>query len=186
LRHRRLLAVLTASVSLALPASAQAEVPEAQATAACPAAASEPVAGELRKARKATLCLVNLERKAHGLRPLRENRRLRKAARRHSRAMVRRKFFDHVAPTGATLLKRVRSAGYLRGARSYTVGENIGWGGGHYATPLSMHRAWMRSPGHRENLLRPTFREIGIGIAAGVPVGGGSGATYTQNFGSRA
>ena len=44
----------------------------------------------------------------------------------------------------------------------------------------------MESAGHRENILRPSFREIGIGIELGVPAGGGgSGATYTADFGAR-
>jgi uncharacterized protein YkwD len=42
----------------------------------------------------------------------------------------------------------------------------------------------MHSPGHRSNMLRPSFRDIGIGIAMGTPFGG-SGATYTTDFGVR-
>ena len=46
----------------------------------------------------------------------------------------------------------------------------------------------MASPGHRANILRGAFREIGIGIAPGAPVAGLSGAgavTYTNEFGAR-
>ena len=43
---------------------------------------------------------------------------------------------------------------------------------------------WMRSPGHRANILSPTFRAIGIGIANGTP-SRDSGATYTTDFGRR-
>jgi uncharacterized protein YkwD len=45
----------------------------------------------------------------------------------------------------------------------------------------------MRSPGHKSNILRRQFREIGIGIAIGAPVdmGGLDGATYTADFGVR-
>ena len=45
----------------------------------------------------------------------------------------------------------------------------------------------MDSPGHRANILRRQFREIGIGIALGAPVGAGGlhGATYTADFGVR-
>ena len=46
----------------------------------------------------------------------------------------------------------------------------------------------MESPGHRANILRAEFREIGIGIAHGVPptlLPGERGATYTTDFGSR-
>jgi uncharacterized protein YkwD len=45
----------------------------------------------------------------------------------------------------------------------------------------------MRSPGHKANILRRQFREIGIGIALGAPedVDGQPGATYTADFGVR-
>ena len=43
----------------------------------------------------------------------------------------------------------------------------------------------MSSPGHRENILRPQFREIGIGIALGAAGAGADGATYTADFGAR-
>ena len=46
-------------------------------------------------------------------------------------------------------------------------------------------RAWMASPGHRANVLRRSFRELGIGIAAGMPTDPASGATYTADYGAR-
>ena len=86
--------------------------------------------------RSATLCLLNAERAKRGLAPLTANAQLGKAAQNHSRAMVRERFFDHISPGGSTLLSRVRrGTGYLRGARSYALGENIAWGSGDYATP---------------------------------------------------
>lgn len=184
MRLRRSVPFVAVLLALAAPAAARADVSEAHAASACPGATQEPAPGALRKARKATICLLNLERRAQGLRRLRSNRQLTRAARRHSRAMIERKFFDHVAPSGSTLLSRIKSAGYLRRARTYSVGENLGWGGGTLSTPLEMHRAWMRSPGHRENLLRPYYRQVGIGIVSGTPAGV-AGATYTQNFGRR-
>ena len=50
---------------------------------------------------RATLCVLNAERARHDLRPLRLNRRLSRAARRHSRAMARRRFFSPTSPGGA-------------------------------------------------------------------------------------
>jgi uncharacterized protein YkwD len=46
-------------------------------------------------------------------------------------------------------------------------------------------KAWMHSPGHRANVLKPGFRELGVGVVARVPVGGAAGATYTVDFGVR-
>jgi uncharacterized protein YkwD len=56
------------------------------------------------------------------------------------------------------------------------------------STPREVVAAWMASKGHRANVLRRSFREIGIGIEIGTPVELGpavSGATYTADFGVR-
>jgi uncharacterized protein YkwD len=133
---------------------------------------------------RATLCVLNAERARHDLRPLKLNRRLSKAARRHSRAMARKHFFSHTSPGGATFVDRIRRAGYLAGARSWSIGENIAYGSGNLGAPRAIGTAWMNSPGHRANILSRSFRAIGIGIAAGTPFGRG-GATYTTDFGRR-
>jgi uncharacterized protein YkwD len=134
--------------------------------------------------RRATLCLLNTQRAAHGLSPLRLSSELSTAARRHSLAMVSKRFFSHTSPGGATFLDRIKATGYLSGARSWNVGENIAYGSGRLSTPRAITRAWMNSPGHRANILSSAFRAIGIGIVSGTPVGGG-GATYTTDFGRR-
>ena len=176
LRRRTTRAVAIAVLALlAAPAS----------SAACPGAGTVPTADGVDAARGAVLCLLNHERARHGLRPLRRNGDLRQAAGRHSRDMASRNYFSHVSPGGSDQVDRIRAAGYLRGARRWTAGENIAWGTGGQATPASIVAAWMASPGHRANLLRPGFRHVGIGIAAGVPVSSArTGATYTTNFGA--
>jgi uncharacterized protein YkwD len=155
------------------------------AVAACPGEHGLPAADTTGQARKATLCLLNAERRRHGAPRLRQNARLRRAATRHSRAMVRERFFSHVAPSGSTMVGRIVTAGYRRWA---SLGENIAWGSGSLAAPAAVVRSWMDSPGHRANLLDPRFREIGIGIVPGAPrtlPAGQSGATYTTDFGVR-
>lgn len=133
---------------------------------------------------RATLCVLNNERSKQGLAPLRLNRKLSKAASRHSRAMARRRFFSHTSPDGTDFVERIRRTGYLTGARSWAVGENLAYGSGDRATPRSIGNAWMDSPGHRANILSTSYRAIGIGIALGTP-SGGAGATYTTDFGRR-
>ena len=133
---------------------------------------------------RATLCVLNAERARHNLRPLRLNRKLSAAARRHSRAMARKRFFSHTSPGGASFVDRIRRTGYLSGARSWHIGENIAYGSGSRSTPRSIGTAWMNSPPHRANILSSSFRSIGIGIASGTPSGDG-GATYTTDFGRR-
>jgi|SRR5918996_4388079 uncharacterized protein YkwD len=168
---------LAAALALALVAAPAA-------SAACRNAGATPENATQRTLVRATLCVLNAKRASHDLNALRLNRRLSTAARRHSRAMVRERFFSHDSPNGASFVDRIRATGYLEGAQSWRLGENIAYGSGSRATTRSIARAWMNSPGHRANILSEAFREIGIGIASGTPVGT-SGATYTTDFGRR-
>lgn len=152
----------------------------------CASASLAPAKVRAQATANATLCLLNVERKRHGLRPFVANSRLSRAARRHSADMASRNYFDHNTLGGGDFLGRIRRAGYLSGARRWTAGENIAWGSGVSSTPAAIHRSWMTSPGHRANILSPAFREIGVGIVHGTPLRGGrGGATYTTNFGAR-
>jgi uncharacterized protein YkwD len=141
----------------------------------------------LRLIRAAVLCLVNRERAAHGERPLRPNRRLRRAAQGHSVSMANEDYFEHVGPRGQTPLARMRSVGYIPSARvGYAVGENIAWGTQWLATPKAIVASWMRSPGHRANILDARFRDTAIGVSSRPPAAfahGQPGAIYTQDFG---
>ncbi len=56
------------------------------------------------------------------------------------------------------------------------VGENIAWGVGPRRSAAALVAAWMRSPGHRANLLRGGFRRVGLG-AVTTTFGGYDGAT---------
>jgi uncharacterized protein YkwD len=132
----------------------------------------------------AVLCLVNAERRRHGLRALKNNARLRRAADRHSSDMVRRHYFDHRSPSGGDVVARARSARYIRSSGSWQVAENIAWGSGRLGTPTAIVRAWMNSAGHRANILRGSLREAGVGVSARTP-SGGRGGTYTMVFGRR-
>ena len=135
-------------------------------------------------ARRALLCLLNKTRRAHGLRRLRANPRLRRAAERHSQSMVALRYFSHVNPGGLSPLDRMLRTGYLRGARTYVCGENLGYGQGASSSPRKMMRAWMNSTLHRANILTGSFREIGLGVVPGIPGRArASGGTYTTVFG---
>ncbi len=139
-------------------------------------------------AEAATLCLLNANRRAKHLAPLRPNDALRRAAIRHSRDMVTRHFFAHVNPDGLDASARIAQSGYAIGPGGGTTGENLAFGEESQSTPAVIVDGWMHSPGHRRNILRPAFREIGIGIAP-EPVKRtqpqNEGATYTTTFGAR-
>jgi uncharacterized protein YkwD len=168
--------------AIGLLAAAVVAIGAAPAAAACRGSAAHPTSARISTVNGATLCLLNAERTKRGLAPLKENAKLDRASVGHSRDMVRRKYFEHGDFAG-----RIKHSGYLRGASSWGIGENIAWGGGSYSTPRSIVNMWMHSPGHRANILNKRFKEIGIGIARGAPEGGqGSDAgTYTTDFGFR-
>ena len=97
--------------------------------------------------------------------------------------MVAQRFFDHQSPAGQDVVDRARDAGYVKPRRTWTVAENLAWGSGTLATPRSIVRQWMQSPGHRANVVKRAYREIGVGVVTGVPSDRGAGATYTADFG---
>jgi uncharacterized protein YkwD len=136
---------------------------------------------------RAVVCEINRVRSGHGLHRVQANRDMEQAARRHTLEMVRRNFFSHESPGGATPADRLRRSGYLRSRTGWHVGETIAWGTGPLSTPAAIVRAWMHSPGHRRILLTPDFRNIGVGAVAGLPVTGQRyrGGTYTADFGVR-
>ncbi|MFE4257562.1 sigma-70 family RNA polymerase sigma factor [Streptomyces sp. NPDC056883] len=119
------------------------------------------------------ISLVNSERAKAGCGPLKEDAQLRTAAQGHSDDMARRDFFSHTNPDGADPGKRTTAAGY----RWSTYGENIAKG---QRTAAQVMDSWMKSQGHRENILNCSFKDIGVGIHQGA-----DGPWWTQNFGAR-
>ncbi|MEV6651985.1 sigma-70 family RNA polymerase sigma factor [Streptomyces sp. NPDC051219] len=119
------------------------------------------------------IALINKERAKKGCGPVRSNKRLKKAALRHSKDMAARDFFDHTNPDGVDPGERITAAGY----EWSTYGENIARG---QRSPAQVMDAWMDSPGHRANILNCSFEEVGIGIHRG-----SGGPWWTQAFGAR-
>ncbi len=142
-----------------------------------------PTAANLKQVRTAILCLTNRDRAERGRAPLVENARLRTAAVGHSDDMVHGQYFAHTTPDGAGFVDRIVVARYVHRSDGWALGENLAWGTGNRGTPAGVHAAWMRSSGHRSNILKASYREIGIGVRPGVPQDPGMGATYTNDFG---
>jgi uncharacterized protein YkwD len=179
LSRRRVATLIATAAALALatPAGAQA--------ADCGAAAdSVPDASNLTQVGQATLCLLNNERGAQGLRPVTEAPGLTQPSLAYSARMVAESFFAHESPDGGTLVDRLTAVGYIAADGDWTVGENIAWGQGELSTPRSIVAAWMASPGHRKNILTGEFTEIGLGVVTGTPGDTSWGATYTTDFGA--
>lgn len=155
----------------------------ASAGAACPSESAVPTQLSIQEARDSLTCLINEERAINGLSLLTVNISLQQAAQHHSKAMNKRSFFGH-----RSMLKRIRRAGYARGASAWRVGEVIGWGKGESGSPKSIVSAWMQSQAHRETLLLPAFHEMGVGVVKGSPRSRkrrSGAAIYTVDFGSR-
>jgi uncharacterized protein YkwD len=174
------LAVATAMVSLAL--SARPGI--APATAACHHTRAHPHDVPLYKVRKAITCLINRKRAKRDRHLLDPSRRLRLAARNHTKTMLAQDCFRYRCNGEKSLSRRVKRSGYTRGRRSWGFAENLGYEN----TPRQMVARWMHSIYNRRNLLNRDFRDIGVGVGWGAPVAGRDDskfATYTIVFGWR-
>lgn len=128
--------------------------------------------------------LVNAERVKNGLKPFKYSGKLSAIARAHSRDMASRNYTSHITPEGLNPSDRAKKAGYniikkkKNGYRT-GVGENIheSWAekevngkampylpGADDAAKKAVD-GWMKSPGHRENILNPDYTLAGIGVA---------------------
>ena len=122
---------------------------------------------------RSLLDAVNDARAAHDLRPLQVDPTLVRAARAHSASLLRDDVFTH----GAFAARLAR-----HGARGPAFGENLAWGTGSLASASSIVRAWLDSPGHRANLLRPGWSRIGIGSRVGSFLGYEGATVVTADF----
>jgi uncharacterized protein YkwD len=146
--------------------------PPAEASRACPsprAVLARTAAGA--HVERAVVCLVNRVRRRAGLRPLRVNRCLDRLAERHARDMVARSYFAHSSASGRSLAQRAQAFGYAARSPRWVVGENLAWGAGPAGRARWVVRAWMRSPGHRQNILTRRFRHVGVAAVRGTPIG---------------
>ena len=119
---------------------------------------------------KVMFALVNKERVEFGAKPLVWNENLAKIGRNHSKDMFKRGYFSHFSPEGKDVGNRLDEAGI-----DYTAaGENLALA----PTVSRAHTGLINSPGHRRNILDPSFGEIGIGVVDG----GVYGKMFTQVF----
>jgi uncharacterized protein YkwD len=133
--------------------------------------------------REAVGCAVNAIRSEQRLATLLPSATLALAAQRHGTDMVTRRYFAHVSPSGGTIEKRARRAGYMRGP-CWVVGEDLGWAVPASASAQAVVDAWMDSPSHRAIILDPEFRHMGLAVIAGAPAGDGAGATFVLDAGA--
>ncbi len=164
-------------------ASAKPKAKTSQAPITCQNTDLMPTPDNVELVRAAILCLHNQIRSQNNLPLLKDNAKLRKAANSHSSAMVNEGYFDHTSPDGDSFVDRIIGAGYAKRNDGWTLGENIAWGTGDLSSAKGVMDAWMNSAGHKANILKKAYREVGIGIRIGVPSDEGVGATITADFG---
>jgi uncharacterized protein YkwD len=190
--HARVRCAKRNSARASLPAVSWPPAPRVKAPAAiavgpCVGIVDVPTAANIAEVQAATLCLVNTVRARFGLRPLADNATLDAVALAHSRDMVASDYLDHTSPGGETVLARDTAGGYLAGASTWTLGENLAAGTQELTTPLATVIGWFWSPEHRANMLSADYRDSGIGVVAGAPAKLSTdhpAATYTQEFGA--
>jgi len=102
--------------------------------------------------------LVNIERSKKGLQTLKSNWEIARVARYKSQDMINKKYFSHTSPTYGSPFKMMETFGI----RFSAAGENIAYG---QRTPKEVMNGWMNSPGHRANILSPSYTNIGCGLA---------------------
>ena len=112
--------------------------------------------------------LTTVERNNHELLGLMWDEQLQQIARQHSRDMAQHNYFDHDNPVGDGPTERGLKAGYsCRNGIYVGLAENIYLSTAVFLQPRGAVEGWMNSPGHRDNMLRPMHRRIGVGIAEG-------------------
>jgi uncharacterized protein YkwD len=113
--------------------------------------------------RTAILMDLNQIRRSHGLAPLTFSRALTAAASQHSSEMLALGYFAHNSYDGLTYWRRIEGFYPLIPGADWAVGENLLWTPGDIDARAAV-TAWMKSPEHRQNILLPKWRQIGIGI----------------------
>ncbi len=119
--------------------------------------------------------LHNKARADRGLSRLCVHSALQRAARAHSQEMISKDYFKH-----GNVGKRLSKFGY----RWSTYGENILYDPGSRDSTESLFKLWMKSSGHKSNILDKDFREAGIGASSG-SYKGGKATMWTADFGDR-
>lgn len=105
---------------------------------------------QIRAMEEEVVRLVNEERAKYGLQPLEISEKLMQTAREKSKDMATNNYFSHTDPNGYNM------------ARELNVAENIHGGS---LDPKGAIYSWLNSKGHRENILNPNDKYIGVGFS---------------------
>jgi len=119
------------------------------------------------------IALTNGEREQNSAGVLLENPALDAAAQAKANDMAAKGYFAHLSPDGKTPWDFIAAAGY-----SYQyAGENLAV---RFSDSQDVVNAWMQSPTHRANIVKPQYTQIGVGIAEGMYQG--QPATFVAQY----
>jgi uncharacterized protein YkwD len=182
------LAVLTVLCTAALIGA-----PSASATdTACPNPDTPSAQLDMQSFESSVICLINEQRAAFQMKPLRPNGLLQDAAWIYVTSELSGEFFGHYGSVDgrnnqSSPIKRLRFLGYIPPGKRWIVGEDLRQAPVPTDTPDGVVQAWMNSPPHRQRILKAKFEDIGLsadpGIADSFPVT--SGVTVAAEFGFR-
>jgi uncharacterized protein YkwD len=166
------LTVVPAASATASGAKHRARARRARAADGCPDANAVAGRASAEALRVAVVCLINEQRTSRDLPPLRASRLLDRSAQNWTNAMVTTDVFSH----GPNFAARISAAGCVWRA----AGENIATG---FQSPRGVVNGWMASTGHCQNILNPTYGNVGTGVSPRAVRGWATGSgTWTQDF----
>lgn len=105
--------------------------------------------------------LGNTDRVTIGASALEQDALLAEAAQKKAADMASKSYFSHVSPDGKTPWYWLDSVGYKY---SY-AGENLAV---NFTDSMDVETAWMNSPAHHANIVKPQYTKVGIGTAQGI------------------
>ena len=189
---RKAIATITIAAATALAGAAQADAASCGRDAARSVKPGGNSAGGIytkseseRRAGRLAACLINNQRAAAGVAPLRYNALLGALANRHTTDLVRHGYANpadpHEGSDKSTPETRLRPYIANFGRSYFRIAETVV--DIPTNSPVQAVRWWMNSPLHRAILLDPALEEVGIAMYA-KRVGGGPGGTYTADFGT--
>lgn len=126
-------------------------------------------------------CMTNFARAQSGETEFTTAQELEQSASDKGGDILRCDSFSHFA-CGRDFTYWMRQTGYIS-SQCWRAGENLAWGTGGYGSVRAIFRAWMGSPGHRENILGD-FTQIGVSLRIGTLAGQPRTRIWTQHFGS--
>ncbi|MDD5050669.1 MAG: CAP domain-containing protein [Candidatus Pacebacteria bacterium] len=112
--------------------------------------------------RSGVISLTNAERAKVSVPALKENSLLDIDAQKKMQDMFAKQYFEHVSPSGVGPGDLAKSVGY----DYIIVGENLALG--NFKDDATLLAAWMASEGHKENILQPKYKEIGVAVGKGL------------------